>query len=440
MPGGLRGICFSLGYILFFVRGTGPVAAAEGPGVRSDPCGTVAELAMLAHANYAGRPGGPGMAAGRGLTLSDRGQMVYDANQGVCWLADANLAGDPWIQAALGVSGINPNGTMNWATALNFVDALNAYDGGRGYLGHNNWQLPDTPLDDDTCSSLNNGGFGASCTGSALGNLYSIGLGRAFPDSAVPWFSNAVSPFVNMHPALYWTIDQSSSGQTTFSFNTGLSGSNTTRYNYFHVLPMTVNPIGTPPSGSGVLAYSSGSAAGKAVYDTQTGITWPLDANLAALFSFGVEGTTTIPSPLHPPGPTLIVPLVDSDGAMLYTTAEGAGGWVAAMNASNYAGSNQWTLPHEADLRTLFQDLGLQPGDRRMLWNSRTGPFRNLQPFFYWACERDEPGTSQSPCDLNLNPGASNFEYSFNFDNGFEGTDLESKEFYVMVYFPAASR
>jgi hypothetical protein len=29
--------------------------------------------------------------------------------------------------------------------------------------------------------------------------------------------------------------------------------------------------------------------------------------------------------------------------------------------------------------------------------------------------------------------------YSFNFDDGFEGTDLPNKRFYVMVYFPAPS-
>ena len=28
-------------------------------------------------------------------------------------------------------------------------------------------------------------------------------------------------------------------------------------------------------------------------------------------------------------------------------------------------------------------------------------------------------------------------EYSFNFDNGFLGTDMFDKQFYVMVYFPA---
>jgi len=429
--------CLLFGWMAMLISGAASGLAGETSGAESGPCGALPGAGAPALAALAFRGAHPERVTTHGLTLSERGTIVYDYNQGVCWLADANLAGDPAIQATLGVSGINPNGTMNWATALSFVGALNAYDGGRGYLGHNNWQLPDTPLDDSTCSSFNNGGFGASCTDSALGNLYYVGLGENFPNSVAPNFSDVVGPFLNLHPSLYWTLDQNSGGEVTFSFDTGLSGANTTRYNYFRVLPMTANAIGTPPSGSGVVPYTNGSAAGKAVYDTHTGITWPLDADLAGLFSFGLEGTTTISSPLTPPGPTLTVPLVDSDGAMLYTTADGAGGWLAAMNASNYAGSNQWALPHDSDLEKLFQDLGLQPGDRRMLSGGRNGPFRNLQPFFYWACERDQPGNSQSPCDLNINPGPPGMEYSFNFDNGFEGTDQDTKEFYVTVYFPA---
>jgi hypothetical protein len=241
------------------------------------------------------------------------------------------LAGDPGVQAQLGMTGVNPNGTMNWATALNFVNALNSYDGGRGYLGHNNWQLPVTPLNDTTCSSYNNGGFGASCTGSALGNLYYVGLGLSFPNSAVPEFTDMVPPFSNLHPSLYWTLGQNSGGEVTFSFNTGLTGANTTKYNYFHVLPMTLTPIGAPPSGSGVLPYLTGPAAGKAVFDTNTGISWTLDANLAATNRFGLTGDTTITSPLNPPGPTLTVPLVDVAGAMLFETADQPGGWIAAM-------------------------------------------------------------------------------------------------------------
>src|SRR5579862_7814011 len=68
--------------------------------------------------------------------------IVYDPNQGGCWLANANLAGNPNTVASLGVTGVTPNGSMDYATAQKWVAALNAYNSGSGYLGHNNWQLP----------------------------------------------------------------------------------------------------------------------------------------------------------------------------------------------------------------------------------------------------------------------------------------------------------
>jgi hypothetical protein len=370
-----------------------------------------------------------------GITTADSGMVVYDSNQGVCWLADANLAATPEIRALLGVTGINPDGTMTYAVALNWVNALNRYDNGWGFLGHNNWQLPVTPQNDSTCSSVNNTiSFGASCTGSALGNLYYVGLNRTFPDSVVPYFTDTVLPFSNLQPSLYWTADTSSGGEVTFSFDTGLSGANTTKYNYFHVLPMTLDLLGTPPAGSGVMPYTSGSAAGKAVYDTNKGISWTLDANLAALKNVGVTGTTSIGPAVD--GSYLTVPLIDADGAMLFATIE-PGGWLTAMNQSQYAGTNNWTIPSLADLQTLYQDLNLQPGDTRLEVRGHVGLlFQNLQPFFYWACERDQNGNGQSPCDPDLSPAAG-FEFSFDFDNGFEGTDLDPKQFYVMVYYPA---
>ena len=68
------------------------------------------------------------------------GKFVYDEHLLVCWLADANRAGKPAMQPLFNVSGINPNGSMNFQTAQNRVAALNAH----GYLGHNNWQIPVT--------------------------------------------------------------------------------------------------------------------------------------------------------------------------------------------------------------------------------------------------------------------------------------------------------
>ncbi len=38
---------------------------------------------------------------------------------------------------------IDPDGTMDYETALNWVNALNLYNNGMGWLNHITWQLPD---------------------------------------------------------------------------------------------------------------------------------------------------------------------------------------------------------------------------------------------------------------------------------------------------------
>lgn len=131
--------------------------------------------------------------------------IVYDSNQSVCWLANADLAGDPAMRAALGVTGIYPNGSMDYATAQKWVAALNAYNNGAGYLGHHDWQFPAVPLVDATCANTGPGGasFGPLCSGSGLSNLYSVGLKLTFPASTVPGFAASVSPFHNLKSSYY---------------------------------------------------------------------------------------------------------------------------------------------------------------------------------------------------------------------------------------------
>jgi hypothetical protein len=428
-------------------------AAAQSAQPDSNPCETgigssaaSPEPGTMLFTNQSGLVNPPD--TNRGLSPADQGLVVYDANQGLCWLADANLAGDPELRDVLNVDGINPDGTMTYAVALKWVNALNHYDKNQGLLGHQNWQLPVTPLFDDTkCSTKNNGDFGVLCSGSALGNLYSVGLNLDFPSSVVPHFDGVVAPFRNLQPGLYWTSDSDSRGETTFSFNTGLSGENTTKYNYFHVLPMTREVLGTPPTGKGVLPYTTGKAAGKAVYDTETKLSWILDANLAAENKFGVSGNSIMGPTLS--GTYLSRPRIDVDGSMLFETVggpidgpiEGSNGWLTRLNLNEFAGSEKWEVPNVDDLQTLRKHLELAVGDTRLEAHATLGPFSNLQPSFYWSCERDEDGDSQSPCDPKLFPSKSKegvkYKYSFNFDNGFEGTDLVTKEFYVMVYYPA---
>ena len=72
---------------------------------------------------------------------------VYDTTLRVTWLANANLA----ATQKFGLK-INANGTMDYATALQWVAQLNAFNG-VGYLGHNSWTLPTTPSIDSSCNA-----------------------------------------------------------------------------------------------------------------------------------------------------------------------------------------------------------------------------------------------------------------------------------------------
>src|ERR1039458_4087826 len=98
--------------------------------------------------------------AGAALVPAADGQTVYDPNLNVTWLGDANLAG---LQT-FGVSNINKDGSMDYATALRWVDAMNS----AGYLGHNSWQLPTAPVTDKSCARTGRNGesFGFNCSGS----------------------------------------------------------------------------------------------------------------------------------------------------------------------------------------------------------------------------------------------------------------------------------
>jgi uncharacterized protein (TIGR03437 family) len=399
---------------------TGGIAFAQ-----TNPCQTTQPVATL------------------GSTPGAQAAIVYDPNQNVCWLANANLGGDPNLRASLGVTGINPNGTMDYATALRWVVALNALNGGAGYLGHNNWQLPAAPMVDHTCADTGTfgGSFGPQCTGSALGNLYSVGLKQTFPASVAPGFAASVAPLHNLKESYYWaaqnnggTSGTSNGGQETFSFANGIQGGNTINDTYFYVLPMVAGAIGTPPScpasGASVVPYTSGPASGSAVFDCNTRYTWLADANLAASNPFGITGNLTVNSGAH----AISAPKI-SGGAMLYATATQ---WIQAMNSSQYLGSSAWQIAATSKvLQDLLTDMNLGSGDARLVATGTVGPFQNLQPFFYWACQRDQSGNSQSPC-TGYAPadGSSQLQWSYNFDFGFQPTSSLVQKFFVMVYYP----
>ena len=118
--------------------------------------------------------------AGQTLALSPDGLTVFDAANKVTWLADFNLpASNRFGLPVCNASNVSPtdskgcvnaSGSMSYQAATAWVDAMNAAN----YLGHNNWQLPTTPLVDNTgCTfvGVNNGSFGFDCAAGALGWL-----------------------------------------------------------------------------------------------------------------------------------------------------------------------------------------------------------------------------------------------------------------------------
>src|SRR5262249_25944129 len=98
------------------------------------------------------------------LTINSDG-TIHDAATGMNWLADANLAatinpdGSPKDGITFNLP-INPDGSMTWETAMNWVDDLNHFDNGdgkpKGSLFHTDWTLPPTPDGSRHAASLFN--------------------------------------------------------------------------------------------------------------------------------------------------------------------------------------------------------------------------------------------------------------------------------------------
>lgn len=363
--------------------------------------------------------------AGTQLVPALNGQVVYDPALNVTWLADANLPATQSFE----IPGVNASGSMSYATAQAWVAAMNA----KKYMGRTDWQLPTFPRQDSTCGSKNKINFGYGCHASAPGSLYYRGLRLRDPNTAVPMPPSKTGPFSNFQPYLYWTNTPNihhpqNKGFETFSFASGFHGANVEKH-VMYVLPMIRGKLpGTPPASGKGLKVNPG---GLTVYDPVDSVTWLANANLAASDTLGVPG-------------------INEDGSMSHQTALA---FIAAMNADKrYAQSKPWELPFVnvpdpscaankdfgfgctgSPLGGLYyKQLKLQRGQPVVPTpNVRVGPFVNLQPYLYWGCGAASP---QLPCEAK--PPAPNFAWSFSFGNGFQGTDVEMNELYVMVYHP----
>ena len=270
-----------------------------------------------------------------------------------------------------------------------------------------------------------------------MGRIYPV----SYPDSVAPGFGVPVTQFFqDLKLSYYWTQAKNTGGQKVFAFSNLSPGGVTTKFPYYYVLPMVVGKLvgaptcPTPPSG--VLPYTSGPAASKAVYDCQTDRTWVADGNLAGAAqnqnTFGITGNIKI---ISNRGTIFKVPKIDK-GAMLFATADAM---IANMRTKpGYLGSIAWQLPPDpASLKDFAAHMGLVSADSTLMFKGSTGHFKNLQPFYYWGCQQDQPGMIQSPCTAFALPnGNIPMQWTFNFDDGFQGTAATIQPFFVMVYFP----
>ena len=122
--------------------------------------------------------------------------------------------------------------------------------------------------------------------------------------------------------------------------------------------------------------------------------------------------------------------------AILYKTATE---WIDKIRSTGYLNSTDWDLPPNfQSLSDFAAHLGLAPGDSRIQYTAKTGLFQDLQPFYYWGCQRTQPGLVEQPCKESAppNPKGDAMQWTFNFDDGFTGTALQTQQFFVMVYFP----
>ena len=207
------------------------------------------------------------------------GQAYYDTATNLTWVADANLAK---------TSGYDLDGAMTWTAAQAWISSLNAQNGGQGYLGVNDWRLPNTgPLngstysytfgyDGSTDSSFNIGVTGtiyAGSTASEMAYMYYINLGNtAYYNTSGGGAACATSPpyqclantapFSNVQNFVYWSATQStrfSSYAWNFNFYNGNQSdyAKTTSYHAWAVRPGDITPV--PVSGA---VWLFGSALG----------------------------------------------------------------------------------------------------------------------------------------------------------------------------------
>lgn len=181
-------------------------------------------------------------------------------------------------------------------------------------------------------------------------------------------------------------------------------------------------------SASGANAALVASADGQTVYDTDLNITWLSNANLAATNTFGLATDVNLGTDIYG-----YQSIINSYGGTM--TWGGAQKWIAAMNAANYLGFNDWRLPTtlQPDASCVFQgpggsggynctgsemghlfytELGGLAGQSiATTHNANYSLFQNVESnpnYSYWS------GTESGP-----------LAWTFSLETGYQGTDYK---------------
>lgn len=197
------------------------------------------------------------------------------------------------------------------------------------------------------------------------------------------------------------------------------------------------------------------------IYDPNADVTWLAKGNIAAQNTFGL-------APCSGLGSGSTAPCVNANGTMTQTSAVAFKDVINAMvnndGTIGYLGRHDWQLPQSVEaanclyaacagdptedpLASLYYDLlGLSEGSSVADPSTTTNdPFFGVQPNLYWSCQASsEQGAAiLSPCspDPQCSPSSephpcpNDMEWSFNFLDGFQGTDNEANDLFVTAYY-----
>ena len=187
------------------------------------------------------------LSASSHATLIDRGSgMIYDSDQNLTWLLDANYAETSGYAAANAIdnggsafNNILADGRMGWDAATNWADTL-------VYGGFEDWRLP-TVIDtgNDGCNFSNNGtdcGYNVDTSGSELAYMWYEILGNTpFYDTSgtgpqTGWGLTSTSAdgvsFLNLQSYYYWSgTEYAPNTNNAWNFNTNNGNQNANNKN-----------------------------------------------------------------------------------------------------------------------------------------------------------------------------------------------------------------